>query len=372
VGGALGQQIGGGERVVLNQANFLGSRGHTVFLVAPGPLGNDSGEKIRRVQVKEASAGISRAFRLATAVRDTRPDVAVAHLGMRDMTAAIAGRVAPKLAIYSHGGPFLSEATKENRKAMGIIPSTTLFAIVYRAANVVMTNSDWCARSFSRHHIAVEVVYPGVDTGFFRPLQQSSARKELARRGLYRDELDQERKIFLNVGWFRRNKRHEVLIDALGELARFHPDAKVVFIGRGRGPGIEKYAAGKGLLSNIEFLDDVDDEGLRLWYCAATAYVHMNSAEHFGLPIAEAQSCGTPCLVPDRGGGAEIVEHERTGLFYASGDATSLSHQMRYCIEHPQEMITMGAAARSRVLSDFDQDVVNKKLEGLLISMKQS
>lgn len=364
LGGSLGLHIGGGERVFLNQAGFLAGRGHEVILVTPGKVGLQIDGKVARLSVAPGGDPLARIGKLAYAARGSRPDIVLAHLGMRDITAAIAGRVAPKLAIYSHGGPFVSEWTGPGSRTARLATRAPIYTLVYRLANLVMTNSTWCAEAFKQKHIKAEVVYPGVDANFFTPLKRQEALRRLFEIGKYRAERGEA--VFLNVGWYRKNKRHELLLDALESLVRSFPHAKVVFVGRGRPPAIVQYAAKKRLLGKVEFHDEVDDAELRLWYCASTAYVHMNDDEHFGLPIAEAQSCGTPCIVPDRGGGAEIVESGITGLLYASGNVQSLATIMSYCAAHPEEVQRMGAAARARVLEKFSQEVVNTNLESLL------
>ena len=371
VGGTFGQHIGGGERVMLNQANFLARQGHSTFLVTPGVLKSFGSENVSaRLTNPHFENTISRIAAMATAIRETRPDVVIAHLGVSDSTAAVAGRTAPRLVIYSHGGPFVSYASPETRPARITAPRLTLFVLLYRLANLVMTNSRWCAEAFARNHIDAKVVYPGVDVDFFSPSSQPSARKQLAAAGRSRGILDGECNLFLSVGWFRRNKRSELLIKALGEVATKHPKSKVVFIGKGRFQDIQELARQQGLLSNVEFLDDVDDNELRQWYCAASAYVHMNGSEHFGLPIAEAQSCGTPCIVPSTGGGAEIVEEGRTGFLYKPGDASSLSERMIQSIVCPNEMAEMRISARERIATQFNQEVVNSELERLLCMIK--
>ena len=55
------------------------------------------------------------------------------------------------------------------------------------------------------------------------------------------------------------------------------------------------------------FVDYVDDGDLPLLYKMAEVFAYPSLYEGFGLPVAEAMSCGTPVLVSEDGALAEVV-----------------------------------------------------------------
>lgn len=69
--------------------------------------------------------------------------------------------------------------------------------------------------------------------------------------------------------------------------------------------------------------------------------------EGFPLTITEAFACGIPVICSRLGAMQEIVEDRRTGLHFASGDATDLGEKAEWAWNHPAEMQAMGRAARS-------------------------
>jgi len=64
------------------------------------------------------------------------------------------------------------------------------------------------------------------------------------------------------------------------------------------------------------------------------------------LTVVEAFACGLPVIASNLGSMAERVGHHRTGFLFHPGDAQDLARQVRWAFEHPEELQTMGAAAR--------------------------
>jgi len=71
------------------------------------------------------------------------------------------------------------------------------------------------------------------------------------------------------------------------------------------------------------FLGHVDDEALRELYRGCRALL-MPGIEDFGIVPLEAMACGRPAVVYGEGGGAETVEHGRTGLHFTEPTAGAL------------------------------------------------
>ncbi len=69
--------------------------------------------------------------------------------------------------------------------------------------------------------------------------------------------------------------------------------------------------------------------------------------ETFGLVVAEAFACGVPVIASNAGIAGEMVAENRTGLFFAAGDAAELAAQVRWAWEHPDETAAMGRHARA-------------------------
>ena len=68
-----------------------------------------------------------------------------------------------------------------------------------------------------------------------------------------------------------------------------------------------------------------------------------------GMPrtIIEAFACGVPVIASRLGAMQEIVEDGRTGLHFTPGDADDLAAKVEWAWTHPEQMETMGRAARA-------------------------
>jgi len=70
-------------------------------------------------------------------------------------------------------------------------------------------------------------------------------------------------------------------------------------------------------------------------------------AEPFGLTIIEAMACRTPIICSRLGAPCSIVEEGRTGLHFNAGDAGDLADKVTWAWDRPDQMRSMGKAARA-------------------------
>ena len=70
--------------------------------------------------------------------------------------------------------------------------------------------------------------------------------------------------------------------------------------------------------------------------------------ETFGLVIIEAFSVGTPVIASRIGVLPELVEDGVTGLLFNPGDADDLADKLQWAQAHPEQMRSMGEAARAK------------------------
>jgi glycosyltransferase involved in cell wall biosynthesis len=151
----------------------------------------------------------------------------------------------------------------------------------------------------------IDVIYHGVDSAFC-PLPADQVEAFRQRRGL-------PEQFLLCVGTLEPRKNHTRLVEAFARIN----DSKIKLV----------LAGGKGwlydeLFARIEALDLSDDvifpgyvpnDELPLWYNAAMAFVYPSLYEGFGMPVLEAQACGTPVVtsnvppLPETAGDAALL-----------------------------------------------------------------
>jgi len=161
-----------------------------------------------------------------------------------------------------------------------------------------VANSLHVARRIERYYRRqAEVIYPPADTEFFFPAADNS-----------------KEDYFLIVSALVPYKRIDLAIEAFNRLGW-----SLVIIGQGPEEKKLKRLAGP----SIRFLKNVSDEELRCYYQRARGFI-LPGEEDFGLATVEAQACGTPVVAYGRGGSAEIVLPEVTGILFEELTVESL------------------------------------------------
>lgn len=187
--------------------------------------------------------------------------------------------------------------------------------------------------------------------GSFSPARHDP---ELRRSLLAEMGLAPEAKLLLSVGRLAPEKRPELIARAVAEAARSRPLGLVLV---GEGPmrrKLERIAAASG---RIRLLGHISDRDLvaRLM-ASADALVHACEAETFGLVLAEALACGTPVIVPDRGGAFEQLR-PGCGLSYPAGAKAGLTRALFELLDSGAFGRTAGGPAAPRLMQDHFREL---------------
>jgi glycosyltransferase involved in cell wall biosynthesis len=101
------------------------------------------------------------------------------------------------------------------------------------------------------------------------------------------------------------------------------------------------------------FLGHVSDEELRELYRGCRA-VLMPGVEDAGIVPLEALACGRPAVVFADGGGAETVEHGRTGLVFREPTAAALRAAVSTLETTPFDRLALRARAEAHRREVFE------------------
>lgn len=151
------------------------------------------------------------------------------------------------------------------------------------------------------------VVYPPVDTEFFRP------------------DLAVSEQYALVVTALVPYKRIDLALDAC-RLARV--PLKIV----GTGPDRARLERRAG--ADVEFLGHRTDEEIRQLYQRA-AVVMLPGEEDFGIVPLEAQACGRPVVAYARGGALETVVPGETGILVDEASPAAFADAVHRAIDRP-------------------------------------
>jgi len=123
-------------------------------------------------------------------------------------------------------------------------------------------------------------------------------------------------KMILCVGRLVPQKGVEYFIRAIPLIARRHPEAKYIIVGEGWSRDIlEAEAKATGHANKIRFTGFASDSEVINLMTSADALIVPSIYEPFGIVALEGMATGVPVVASKVGGLAEVIEHEKTGLF---------------------------------------------------------
>lgn len=146
-------------------------------------------------------------------------------------------------------------------------------------------------------------------------------------------------------------------------LARAIAPMPLVVAGEGPlGPWLESE---RKTAPNLKLLGYVEEAALAGWLAAAAVVVAPSLFyEHFGYVVAEALLAARTVVASAIGALPELVEHERTGLRVAPGDAAALAAAVRRALEDPAAP-RWGQTARAELRGRLDPTRHVEALEAL-------
>ena len=183
----------------------------------------------------------------------------------------------------------------------------------------------------------------GVEAGLFSASLRSPLLREEALRAL---ELDANATLLLGVGRFSAEKRWNMVLRAVGEVARHRPVGMLLVGDGSKRFGLELLASRTrhvGLLPPI-----TDREELAQLMASADALVHGCEAETFCMVAAEARASGVPLIVPDRGAAMDQLV-SGAGTLFRSGSQISLERAIGRFLDRGPELQRAAATRASRV-----------------------
>lgn len=210
----------------------------------------------------------------------------------------------------------------------------------------------------------VRTIPIALDPHYTRPPDREAVervRRELGLEGRF---------VMLCVGRVAGNKGVPTLVESMAHLAAAVPEALLLVVGEDRRHGYEYfrgYALSRALELNVEravrFLGQVSEETLHALYGAAQVLVSASLHEGFGMPVAEAMACGTPCVLTAV---AALPETAGDGaLYFAPADAAGCAEQVRRLAREPGLREQVAKRARASA-GRFVPEVVGERLCALL------
>ena len=214
--------------------------------------------------------------------------------------------------------------------------------------DTVVTNGPALTKQLGARGVRVDATMPlGIERAHFSPaLRDEGLRAAL----LQQCGLPASAHLLLGVGRHHPEKRWPTVIDAV-QRAGAHAPVGLVILGQGMDTKTLERHIGDN--PHIRLFQPVyDRRRLATIMASADAYIHGCGTETFGLVPAEALASGTPLIVPDGGGTAEIADPLFAEV-YEQRDARSSAAAILRMLARDRDIVRRAAAvAATRVRSD--------------------
>ena len=143
------------------------------------------------------------------------------------------------------------------------------------------------------------------------------------------------------------------LVKALGTLQN-SGDTELLVFGSSRSDNELQYGF------EAHYLGHVDDDSLRLLYCAADVMVVPSLQENLSNAIMESLACGTPVVSFNIGGNRDLIDHKQNGYLAEPFSSTDLAEGIQWVLNSPNYE-SLSKNAREKVLKCFDSKIVAKR-----------
>ena len=165
------------------------------------------------------------------------------------------------------------------------------------------------------------------------------------------------------------HQRVALLYDRPGELvqnalrcARRHPDAKYIIVGEGWSRDIlEAEVKATGHANKIRFTGFASDTEVINLMTSADALIVPSIYEPFGIVALEGMATGVPVVASKVGGLAEVIEHEKTGLFVYPRNIESIAWGIDKILSDPNHARWLTENAKEKLHKAYSWEAVAMK-----------
>lgn len=178
------------------------------------------------------------------------------------------------------------------------------------------------------------------------------------------------RKILLTVGPLKYRKGQELVIRALPQIVKVHPDVLYVMVGTPTDSEVMKSLANElNVLDNILIVGQVTDDEIVEYFHACDVYVHTPRIagkfqfEGFGIVYLEAAACGKPSVGSDAGGITDALLHMQTGLVAPPEDSEVIAQHIISLLNDEHLRVIYGSNGKEYALEHSWDKITSQYIE---------
>jgi len=222
------------------------------------------------------------------------------------------------------------------------------FRRIFESAADLVTWSNWAKNSLVKDYgIAsdrVTVIPPGIDLSYWHPTVKPAAKDGTLR--------------LLFVGGDFARKGGEVLLEAFQSGLSDRCTLDIVTK--------DEITELAGSSVRVHKSLEPNSPQLRQLYTEADLFVFPTLGDCTPLVVMEAMASGLPVVATNVGALAEEVEHGTTGFLVPLQDPNAIVEAVSTLVDHPQRLLTMGSAGRTKAENCFNGEHNYKALIALM------
>lgn len=241
---------------------------------------------------------------------------------------------------------------------------------------VCMTDSPSQSLFLYQHHIRqakkplpslVKGSLSGVDLARFNmPNKEALANDLRLKFGITAQDF-----VFAFIARKTRDKGAFDTLAAFANVAKRYPACKLLFVGPDESLGeLDRLQeTNPELFNHVCHVGKVDNHEI---FLAISHVLCLPSyREGFGSIVIDAAALGVPTIGSEIVGLVDSIEHEKTGLLFPAGNIEKLVNAMLWFIENPEQIETMGLAAKQRVNDYFSADILYAALKNFYLKLSK-
>ena len=156
-----------------------------------------------------------------------------------------------------------------------------------------------------------------------------------------------------------------VLLQAWVKVSKSLPRARLLIVGDGVlrskvDRQIQKLGDSVRRISRLTYKD------LQKQVKRSSVAVYPSYLEGFGLAVAEAMLAGTPVIVSKVDGHTSLIENNRTGVFFQSGNSEELAETIIDVLRDPERQMHLAEAAQEDIEKRFERHAAKEALKTVI------
>ncbi len=202
---------------------------------------------------------------------------------------------------------------------------------------VSQTARQHIADTFKISQDKLRVIYNGIDTDIFSPSPKVNR---------------MENRLLVVISRDTPVKGLRYMLETLAILRQKHP-LELIVIAKGTDNSTTQRLINKlGIRNYVKFIDEIDTAELVHQYRLASTVVIPSIYEGFGLPAAEAMSCGAPVVSTTAGALPEVVGD--AGILVPPADVKALADAISALVISPNRRKHLSEIGRKRIIQNFN------------------